>query len=59
MTAEEKQLISEVAVKDDERRQMLHQKVLEESKVKNERRMAGTKAIEQWKEERRAQINLR
>lgn len=27
--------------------------------MKTERRIAGTKAIEEWKEERRAQINLR
>ena len=59
LTEEERQMVSEVAAKDDERRQMLHAKVLEESKLKNERRVAGTKAIETWKEERKAQINLR
>ena len=59
LTEEEKEIVQKAAEYQDELKQQIHNRMMEEARAKNERKTAGHAAVNQWQEERQGQINLR
>ena len=59
LTEEEKQQVAQVREQQQKMKEQLHEKMLEEQKLRNERKKAGYDAIQQWQTERKGQISLR
>jgi len=52
LTEEEQQIVAAASAKQDEIKASLHTKMIQEQQDKDARRVAGTQAIQKWKEER-------
>ena len=59
LTEEEKQQVAQVKEAQQAMKASLHEKMLEEQKLRNERKKAGFDAIQTWQTERKGQISLR
>lgn len=59
LTEEEQIIVAAAAAKQEEIKRQIHEKMLDEQRQRDERKIAGTRALEQWKSERAGQINLR
>ena len=59
LTEEEKQQVAQVKEAQQTMKASLHEKMLEEQKLRNERKKAGFDAIQTWQTERKGQISLR
>ena len=52
LTEEEKEIVRKAAEYQDELKQQIHNRMMEEAGAKNERKTAGHAAVNQWQEER-------